>query len=526
MHIVTSRQMRQIDERSEREFGVSSLTLMDNAGQAVATALARLYPELSTRNLIILCGKGNNGGDGIAVARHLKARGLPARVVLLAGKELLSGPAAAQRDLAGKDGVIIEEAGADAAWAAVAASLPRHGLILDALLGTGLEGPARGLIARAIADINGSGVEVMALDIPSGLSGDSAEIPGPAVHAVQTIALACPKIPHVFDPAASLVGRLHIAEIGIPREAMDAEEIWLNLIDESDVAPLIPVRETDSHKAEYGRLLVVGGSLGRSGAAGLVCHAALRSGAGLVTAATSRSAQPILAGHVMEMMTEGLVETGEGALSIGALAGLLDLARASDLLAVGPGLTCREETAELVRQLVCSTSIPIVLDADGINAYAGRAKELSGDSRVMILTPHPGEMARLLSLPSAPPVTVSRVQADRVNTARTFAMEHACYVVLKGHKTVIAEPGGEIWINDTGNPGMATAGSGDVLTGILAALAGSGLSPLAACMVGVHVHGLAGDLAAAQYGETSLMARDIIEYLPDAFGQLERAAQE
>lgn len=525
MHIVTARQMATIDERCESEFGVTTSTLMDNAGQAVATALMRLYPELAVRNLVILCGKGNNGGDGIAAARHLKTRGIPARVVLLAGEKPKAGPAAAQRQRASQDGIVIEEITSEAAWSEVAASLPHHGLILDALLGTGLTGPARGLSARAIDDVNGSGVEVIALDIPSGLSGDTAAIPGPAVHASQTIALACPKIPHVFGPGASLVGRLHVAEIGIPREAMESPELWLNLIDESDVAPLVPVRELDSHKGEYGRVLVVGGSLPKSGAAALTCHAALRSGAGLVTAATSRSAQPILAGHLMEMMTEGLAETPAGALSHAALAELTRLAGASDLLAVGPGLTDDPETAALVRELIRSTSLPIVLDADGINAYAGRAAELGGDSRVLILTPHPGEMARLLSREGSP-VTTAQVQADRVGTARSFAIEHACYLVLKGHKTVVAGPDGEVWVNDTGNPGMATAGSGDVLTGVLAALLGAGLSPLAACIVGVHAHGLAGDLAAAEYGETSLVARDIIEYLPDAFGQLERAAQE
>jgi len=526
MHIVTARQMRQIDERCETDLGVTSLSLMDNAGQAVATALTRLFPELAARRLIILCGKGNNGGDGIAVARHLKTRGVTARVVLLADKALLTGPAAAQRDFASQEGILIEEARIDAVWADVGASLPRHGLILDALLGTGLAGPARGLMAHAIADINSSGVEVIALDIPSGLSGDTAAIPGPAVHAAQTIALACPKIPHVFDPAASLVGRLHVAEIGIPREAMEDSDLWLNLIDESDVAPLVPVRESDSHKGEYGRVLVVGGSLSKSGAAALLCHAALRSGAGLVTAATSRSAQPILAGHLMEMMTVGLAETATGALSRDALPVLRQLAQDSDLIAIGPGLTQGDETTALVRELVSTTTIPIVLDADGLNAYAGRAAELSGETRVLILTPHPGEMARLMGRTGGTVVTIPEVQADRVNTARSFAMEHACYLVLKGHKTVIAGPDGEVWINDTGNPGMATAGTGDVLTGVIAALLGCSLSPLAACMVGVHVHGLAGDLAAAEYGETSLMAGDVIEYLPDAFGQLERAAQE
>jgi NAD(P)H-hydrate epimerase len=496
---------------------------MDNAGRAVAETLLRLYPALPDMNLLIVCGKGNNGGDGIAAARHLASRGVTARVVSLAPISSYQGPAARQRDSALRDGVTVEEALSDEAWAKVAAGIPqRHVLILDALLGTGLKGPARGLTARAIADINGSGLEVVALDIPSGLSGDAAGIPGAAIRADRTIALACPKIPHVFDPAAALCGTLHVIDIGIPHEAVAAEEVTLNLIDESEMAAIVPVREADSHKGDYGRILVIGGSRGKSGAAALVAHAALRSGAGLVTAATSIGAQPILASHVIEMMTEGLPETAAGSLSRLAIPALRELMQASDVLAVGPGLTAGEETAALVRGIVSSTPLPVVLDADGLNAFAGRAAELKGESRVLILTPHPAEMARLISRPGSPPVTTAHVQADRVGAARVFARQHVCYLVLKGHRTVVAEPGGQVWINPSGNPGMASAGSGDVLTGVLAGLLGQGLSPLESCLLGVYVHGLAGDLASADYGETSLIARDIIDYLPDAFLHLER----
>jgi NAD(P)H-hydrate epimerase len=303
---------------------------------------------------------------------------------------------------------------------------------------------------------------------------------------------------------------------------VQAEQVTLNLLVEEEIAAILPPREADSHKGDYGHLLVVAGSRGKSGAAALVCRAALRAGAGLVTAATSRSAHPILAGHVAEMMTEALAETDDGAVAREAAPSLAALEQACDVMVLGPGLTAGEETASLVRDLVDTAQVPVVLDADGLNAFAGR----SGDLRTsvpLILTPHPGEMARLLSPPSGPPVGAAQVQADRVGVARTLAMQQACYVILKGHRTVIADPEGDVWINTTGNPGMATGGTGDALTGIVGALLAQGISPLESCALGVYVHGLAGDLAAADVGETSLMAGDVIDYLPEAFLHLERA---
>ncbi|HET9481810.1 MAG TPA: NAD(P)H-hydrate dehydratase [Candidatus Polarisedimenticolia bacterium] len=524
MKILTSGQMRRIDERTESRHGISSETLMDNAGRGVAETLLALYPSLAAMRPVIVCGKGNNGGDGISAARHLRSRGVRVRVVLLSEKSALAGPAARHLERAEREGVVVEEAPTQEAWTAAAAGLSDHGLIVDALLGTGLKNAARGAAARAIADINAASAEVVALDIPSGLSGDGAGIPGPAVSANHTIALACPKLPHVFHPAAALCGRLHLVEIGIPAEAVEAEGGVLNLITESEIASLMPMREPDCHKGDCGRLLVVGGSAGKAGAGALVSLAALRSGAGLVTAATAVSAQPILAGHLMEMMTEPLEETPSGAVSRAAAPRVRELLESADVLALGPGLTAGEETAALVREIVAEAAIPVVLDADGINAFAGRPEALRGDQRLLILTPHPGEMARLLSGRGGRRITAADVQADRIGLARSFATEHSCYVVLKGHNTVVADPSGQVWINPTGNPGMATAGCGDVLTGVVAALLGQGLSPLEACLLGVYAHGIAADLASADVGEVSLMARDIIEYLSEAFQRLERAA--
>jgi len=527
MKILTAAQMRRIDERAARQHGIPSETLMDNAGRAVADALCGIFPSLTALNLLIVCGKGNNGGDGIAVARHLKQRGIASRVLLLCEKSSVaasSSPAAHHLKLALAAGVAVEEASDEKAWRAAAASLNGHGLVLDAILGTGLSGGARGTSALAIQDLNASGLPVVAVDIPSGLSGDTGEIPGPAIRAEHTIALACPKVPHVFTPAASLCGALHVVDIGIPDEAVLAEQVDLNLIGESVVAPLVPVREADSHKGDYGRLLVVAGSTGKSGAAGLLCLAALRSGAGLVTAATAARAQPILASHAMEVMTVPLPDTMDGALAAASVPVVAGLTQTADVLALGPGLTVSQETSGAVRAIVGGASLPVVLDADGINAFEGRASELNGEARVLLLTPHPGEMARLLSRPGRPAITAAQVQADRVNIARTFAREHACYLVLKGHATLVAEPDGQVWVNPTGNPGMATAGSGDVLTGILSGLLCQGLSPLESCLLAVYVHGLSGDLASTDYGETSLIARDLIDYMPEAFLHLERAA--
>ncbi|HKY32279.1 MAG TPA: NAD(P)H-hydrate dehydratase [Candidatus Polarisedimenticolia bacterium] len=524
MKILTAEQMRRIDERAERDFGLTPATLMENAGRAVAQSLLKLYPGLEGLETIVVCGKGNNGGDGLCAARHLRAAGVPAQVVLLAEAASLTGAAAHHLELARREGVAVEQAPTEQAWEAFAPRLHRCALILDAVLGTGLKGGARGLPARAITDINASGADVVSVDIPSGLSGDSPRIQGPTVRAELTMALACPKIPHVFEPGASLTGRLQIVDIGIPAEAVQAEEVHLNLLGEEEVSAILPPREADSHKGDYGRVLVVAGSRGKSGAAGLVGLSALRAGAGLVTVATPLSAQPMVAASALEIMTEGLPETPPGALSAAAAPALKELERGCTVLAIGPGLTAGEETSALVREMVSGASVPVVLDADGLNAFTGRAEELRGDDRPLVLTPHPGEMARLLSAPRGPQVTAAQIQADRVEAARSFAVGHGCLLILKGHRTVIADPEGDVFINPTGNPGMATAGSGDALTGIIAGLLGQGLAPLEAAALAVYVHGLAGDLAAADHGENALMARDIIDYLPEAFLQLEGAA--
>ena len=502
MKILTAEQMRRVDERTESGYGISSETLMDNAGLAICETLLALYSDLAASPPIILCGKGNNGGDGVTAARHLKERGVTSRVVLLSETQI---PRATDA------GVTFEQAFDDEAWSRVAAGLDDHPVIVDSLLGTGLTGGARGLAARVIDDINACARgQVVAVDIPSGLSGDTAEIPGPAVQADHTIALAFPKMPHVFDPASLLTGHLHVVDIGIPDAAAHEEKVGLNLTTEEDVAGLVPVREPAAHKGDCGRILIVGGSAGKSGAVAMVGLAALRSGAGLVTAAIPSSVQPVVAGHVMEMMTEGLPETHNGALSFLAEPFLRKLMVDRDILAVGPGLTIEEETTRLVREIVVTTALPVILDADGINAFAGHTDDLKGDG-VLILTPHPGEMARLTGM------TTAEVQADRVTVTQSLADELGCYLVLKGRHTVIAAPGGQTWINPTGNPGMATGGSGDVLTGVLAGLIGQGLSPLDTCLLGVYVHGVAADLAAEDLGETSLIAGDIIDFLPEAF---------
>ncbi len=520
MKVLTPRQMRRIDEVSASRFGVSAETLMDNAGRAIAQAVVSLYPEAQRLNPIIVCGKGNNGGDGITAARYLAERGISPRVVLLAAGPSLEGAAAIHLERSVQAGVRVEEAADETAWSAIAGTLFRHGLIVDAVLGTGLRGAARGLPARVIRDLNECPADRIAIDIPSGLGGDTAGIPGPAVDAAHTIALAFPKVPHVLEPASILAGHLHVVDIGIPPGAVETEEIDLNLIDESEVAGMIPVREADSHKGDYGRLLVIAGSSGKAGAGAMVSLAALRSGVGLVTAATAASARLVLASQVMEMMTEALPETPSGSLSLASAPFIRALTAASDVLAIGPGLTAGHETASVVREIVTSTSHPVVLDADGINAFEGHASLLDGASRVLILTPHPGEMARLLSRPGVE-VTAAQVQEDRIGIARSFARERSCYLVLKGHHTVVAEPSGQVWINPTGNPGMATAGSGDVLTGVLAGLLAQGLSPLESALLGVYAHGLAGDIAAEDVGETSLIARDLIDSLPEAFVRLD-----
>jgi len=515
MKIVTAAEMRAIDRATSERFGVPSLTLMENAGSAVASHVLAHYP--AAHKIVIFCGKGNNGGDGFVAARHLHQEGRTVQVILLADRVDLRGDAAAMFEKLPISPIVVhssEDLNGEQVRLALLADL-----YIDAILGTGFKPPVSGLYAEAIALLNAGKVPVVAVDIPSGADADAMGPQlGTIARADSIITFTAPRPAHVFSSLTK--GRICVAGIGSPPEAI-VSSLQLNVITARDFGPLIRPRPADSNKGSYGHLLVVGGSRGKAGSVAMAGMAALRSGAGLATVATAESVLPTVAGFHPELMTEPLAESGEGTISAKATERIETLIKGKSVFAIGPGISQFAETSELIRILVIKVSIPMVLDADGLNAFAGRTDELSGKGRLLVITPHPGEMARLVGC------SVSDVQKDRLGVARKFAREHDLIVVLKGHRTLVVEPNGEAWVNTTGNPGMSTGGTGDILTGMVAAfIAQNPKDALLAVCAAVHLHGLAGDVMLDSVGEHSMVATDLLRGLPEAFRRSQRGACE
>src|SRR6266567_3479761 len=529
MKIVTSAEMREIDRVTSDRFGVPSLALMENAGSAVAEFALSSYAHAKTFGVI--CGKGNNGGDGFVIARKLHEAGREVRLLVLVDPAELRGDAATNyaklpQPSAAPPFAVFKGWGEPKSAQAVFAC----DVLIDAILGTGFRPPVSGIYAEAIAKINAASVPVIAVDIPSGADAEvMGEQTGAVARADAIVTFTAPRPAHMFGNLTS--GPIVIAPIGLPDETIQSS-LNLNLITPKEVAALIGPRPRNSNKGMYGHVLVVGGSLGKSGAAAMAGFSALRAGAGLVTVATPSSVLPTVAGFHPELMTEPLEETGDGTISVHALEWLEQLAEKKTVLAIGPGISRNEETAEVVRKIVMDSNIPIVLDADGLNAFEGRAKnfnrkdrkggaKVAEKSRTLVLTPHPGEMARLIGL------STSAIQRDRLNVARSFAREHQLILVLKGDRTIVAKPDGEAWVNTTGNPGMSTGGTGDILTGIIAGmLAQNPQREFEAVLAAVYLHGLAGDVARESLGEHSMVATDLVKALPEAFRRVRAKAAE
>jgi ADP-dependent NAD(P)H-hydrate dehydratase / NAD(P)H-hydrate epimerase len=524
MKIVTTAEMRAIDRATSERFGVPSLTLMENAGSAVADYVLARYG--GAEHFAVFCGRGNNGGDGFVVARKLNERGKKVQVILLADPAELQGDAAAmfKKLPAPAVGLRIsvvrssEELKGEPVRAALGAQV-----CVDAILGTGFRPPVSGLYAEAIAMINASRALVVAVDIPSGADADSFGAQTSlqqetTARADAIVTFTAPRPAHVF----SLLTRGHtcVAPIGSPDEAI-VSALQLNVITANDFAEIASPRRADANKGSYGHVLVVGGSLGKAGSAAMAGMSALRAGAGLSTVATAKSVLSTVAGFHAELMTEPLAETEAGAIAAGAVARIEELLKGITVAAIGPGIGRDPQTAALVRSLVAKHTLPMVVDADGLNAFEGRTNELNGHGRTLVITPHPGEMARLCGC------TIADVQKDRLSTARKFAREHELIVVLKGHRTLVVEPDGEAWVNTTGNPGMATGGTGDILTGIVAGMiAQFPQQARLATAAAVYLHGLAGDVMRESVGEHSLVATDLLRGLPEAFRRVQAAAQE
>lgn len=516
MKIVSAAEMRDIDRLTSERFGVPSLTLMENAGTAVAMFVVSQYP--AAERVGVICGKGNNGGDGFVVARKLHEAGKDVRVLLLAERSELHGDAAEMFDslsLAPFTASSSEQLKADPARAVFDAEI-----LVDAILGTGFRPPVSQLYAEAIAALNASSVPVVAVDIPSGADADvMGEQVGAVARADAVVTFTAPRPAHIFGTLTA--GPIVISPIGSPDEAI-VSSLQLNLITAREIAPLIGPRPRASNKGNFGHVLVLGGSTGKAGAAAMAGMAVLRAGAGLSTVATAKSVLATVGGFHPELMTEPLEETDAGTISLAALdQGLDALVKGKTVLAIGPGISRHPDTSAFVRGAIKKYAMQIVLDADGLNAFEDRAVELKNKAGALVITPHPGEMARLAGL------TIPAVQRDRLNVARSFAREHQLIVVLKGDRTLVAQPDGTVWVNTTGNPGMATGGTGDILTGMTAGLIAQNPSRVADAVIAtVHLHGLAGDVACESMGEHSLVATDLLTALPEAFRRTWQAGHE
>jgi ADP-dependent NAD(P)H-hydrate dehydratase / NAD(P)H-hydrate epimerase len=510
MRVLTAEQMREADRATIQDLGIPSLVLMENAGRQVVAAVEASFPQMPMWRVAVLAGRGNNGGDGFVIARTLLERVLEVSVFVIGPLADVRGEARHNLEVLGRMGVSVVEIGDEQDWELHFSDISTCDLIIDALFGTGIRGPLGGMYPTIIGDLNGSGIPVVSVDLPSGLSADSHLVEGDAIRAAVTVALAAPKICHVLPPAQRLCGELVIADIGIPEMVLErVEGPYVEVITRAMVRSVLEPRDPEAHKGDFGRVLIVAGSLGKSGAAHLVAMAALRSGAGLVTVATPRSVQPILAAMAPEYMTIGLPEDAEGHLVAEALERVL--ATPADVMAVGPGLGQTPGVQAFVHGLLERTGVPLVLDADALNAFAAEPERLVGrDGLDVIITPHPGEMARLTGL------SIEQVQEDRLEVSRMFSSTHQVHVVLKGHRTLVASPEGSVALNLTGNPGMATGGTGDVLTGVIAGWFGQLLDAEGACKLGVYLHGHAGDLAEADEGEVALTASDVLHHLGDA----------
>lgn len=515
MKIVSAEEMRAIDRATSERFGVPSLTLMENAGTAVAEYVLSHYAAAA--RVAVFCGKGNNGGDGFVAARRLHEQGKKVHAILLADPGDLRGDAAV---MFGKlPGVAIAVHSSEELKNERVRLCLRADLYLDAVLGTGFKPPVSGLYAEAIAIMNASQVPVVAVDIPSGADADAMGLQGGTIaRADAIVTFTAPRPAHVFSSLTA--GVTFVAHIGSPEEAI-VSALQLNVITARDIAPLIGPRVAGSNKGDYGHVLVVGGSLGKAGAAAMAGMAALRAGAGLSTAATPKSVLATVAGFHPELMAEPLPETDVGTISARAQARIEELAKGKSVLAIGPGISRNPQSAELVRALVTELELPIVLDADGLNAFEGRVDELNGRGRTLVITPHPGEMARLAGC------SIADVQKDRLGVARKFARQHELIVVLKGHLTLVVGQDGEAWVNATGNPGMATGGTGDILTGMVAGMiAQHSKQSFVAVLAAVHLHGLSGDVMREKVGEHSLVATDLLQGLPEAFRSVRNKSRE
>jgi len=515
MKVVSAVTMQKAERLTIDTYRIPGQVLMETAGRACAALIDAEYGHGNEKLAVIVAGKGNNGGDGYVIARCLLRKGWTVSVFVIAEKDCIGGDA--EKNLSLLDPLIVRYCPEPGDLLPFRADFRCAAVIVDALFGIGVTKNVSGVYAEAVAMINFPGRPVVAVDIPSGIDASTGRVLGVAVKADLTVTFAFAKLGHVIYPGRACTGKLVTVDIGLPEEVTAAIECSTYLIAES-VRPLLKVRDRCGHKGRYGHCLIIAGSTGKTGAAALSANTAVRAGAGLVTLAVPASLNPILEVKTTEAMTLPLEDAGKGHLGEANLAAILEAACGKDAVALGPGISTTTDTAALVRRLVRECSVPLVLDADALNALADNVSILlQKKSPAIVLTPHPGEMSRLTGL------SIACIEEDRIAAARDFAIHYGVYLVLKGAGTIVAAPDGTIAINGSGNPGMASGGMGDVLTGIIVALIGQGYSTLDACRLGVFLHGYAADLVAREKGEVGITASDVLERVPFAYKNIHEA---
>ena len=502
MKIAMTAEIKELERRAIEEYGISPLVLMENAGVEVVRQIEQLLGDLHNKKVCIFSGKGNNGGDGFVAARHLYNQGTKVKVFLLGGRHEMKPEAAANLAIIERMDIDVMEIAGERDWDKARLASSFADCLVDALVGTGFSGSAEGLLARLISLLNRSGKPIVAVDVPSGIRADNGLVGSEAVKAVHTITFGLPKPGLFLYPGAAYSGSISVADIGLPLGLLREEAIRQSLLLAEDVKKMLPQRKADAHKGECGHVLLIAGSEGYAGAALLAAEGALRAGAGLVTLAVPRSIYQIVAAQSVEVMVQPLPDEGAGFIGLEALVRLAELVENADVVAVGPGLGRREETLAVIKDLLESLPCPAVIDADALAAFADSGKLALQMKSPPVLTPHPGEFSRMTGL------SISEINASRVVVARRFAEEWGAVIALKGARTIVAFPDGEVNVNLSGNAAMASGGMGDVLTGMIAAFIGQGLSSQDAALTGVHVHGASGDRA-AQGKAKSVAAREL-----------------
>jgi len=527
MKLVTSSQMRNIDQKTIEGIGIPGLELMEKAGRGIALVAKEMLGDPATKVVIIFCGRGNNGGDGFVVGRYLSQWGARVEFFLTVKRNEVKGDAKINLEKAvDLDLPIVEISRKEEIPSRIKADL-----IVDALFGTGFDGEIKGYLKDIIEMINSSGIPVLSVDIPSGLHADTGKFIEPCVKANRTVTMALPKIGHFFFPGKEMSGKVTVVDIGVPEHVVEEEKISLNLISKEEVKRMIPARQGDSYKGSCGRTVLIAGSTGMTGAAFLASLSCLRTGAGMAILGIPRTLNPILEMKLTEVMTKPLPDVRKkGALALRGLGEIRKLLKWGECCAIGPGLGQHFETIELVRRLISKLTMPAVIDADGLNALAKDISILKECEAPLILTPHIGELSRLNGL------AIAEIAKDRIKYASDFAKEYNCVLVFKGAPTIISEPEGQTYVNPTGNAGMATAGSGDVLTGIILGLLAQMLMlnkdedikklMLNSARAGVFIHGLTGDLAKQEKGELGMIAGDMMEKIPQALAEILMEAHE